>query len=193
MTTKIIAVLLTVISTVTFANTNDSTKRDAIARVVTGSANGSYKLIYQGKEGQVKFKLLNENGRTLHDERLKIEKGFIQPVDLSHMPSGNYTFSVDNGSNKIEEEVSYVSLKDQIAGKIRFDQVADQLEFVGKDLGTELQIQIFDDNDQLVYSDAISSDNIDQIFDFHRVRSNWVSFVVLGNGKIITHQKFDLR
>ena len=192
MTTKIIAVLLTVISTVTFANTNDSTKKDALVRVVTGSANGSYKLIYKGEEGQVKFKLLNEKGNVLHEERLKTENGFIQPIDLSKMPSGAYTFVIENKTEMLLEAVSFTSLKDRMAKKIEFDQVADQLEFVGIDLQSNLEIKIFDDENKLVYTDKITESNIDQIFDFGRIRSNWVSFVIVSDGEVLSDQKFSL-
>lgn len=193
MTTKIIAVLLTVISTVTFASTNDSTKRDALVRVVTGSANGSYKLIYKGDEGQVKFKLLNEKGNVLHDERMRIENGFIQPINLSNMPSGDYTFVIENKSGTLLEAVTYTSLSDLLAKKIRFDQVADQLEFVGNDLDENLRIQIYDDKDELVYTDKITGDTVDQIFDFNRIRSNWVSFVILNNKGVLANRRFSLR
>ncbi len=193
MTTKIIAVLLTVISTVTFANTNDSTQRDALVRVVTGSANGSYKLIYQGDEGQVKFKLINEKGNVLHDEYLRIEHGFIQPVNLSNMPSGDYTFIVENKSETLFEAVSYTSVSDLLAKKIRFDQVAHQLEFIGNDLEQNLKIQIYNDLSELIYSDKITTGNVDQIFDFGHLRSNWVSFVILNENGVLSDQMFNLR
>ncbi len=193
MTTKIIAVLLTVMSTVTFANTNDSTKRDALVRVVTGSANGSYKLIYQGEEGRVKFKLLNEKGNVLHNEWMKVENGFIQPINLSKMPSGDYTFVVENKNETLLEAISHTSLSDLLARQIQFDQVADQLEFVGNNLQSDLKIRIFDDNHELVYSDTITQNNVDQIFDFSRIRSNWVSFIITNNDRVLADHKFNLR
>ena len=72
MTTKIIPVLLAVISAVTFANANDSIERDVLLNVVTGSANGTYKLIYHGDQGRARYMLLNEEGSILHDERLSV-------------------------------------------------------------------------------------------------------------------------
>lgn len=193
MTTKIIAVLLTVIGTVTFADANDSTKRDAHVRVITGTANGSYKLIYQGEEGQVKFTLLNEKGNVLHDERMRIETGFIQPINLKNMPSGDYTFVVKNDNETLMEAVTYTSLTDQLAKKIRFDQVAYQLEFIGIDLQENLKVRIYDDNDKLVYTDRINAGNVDQIFDFGRIKSNWISFVVTSENVVLADQRFNLK
>ena len=193
MTTKIIAVLLTVISTVTFANANDSTKRDALVRVVTGNTNGSYRLIYKGDEGQVKLKLVNEKGNILHDERLRIENGFILPIDLSNMPSGDYTFVVENDNEMLYEAVTFTSTNDQLAKQIRFDRVSDQLELIGSDLAEGLKIRIYDDSNYLVYSDDITSSNVDQIFDFGRIKSDWVSFVIVNENGTVADHKFSLR
>ena len=193
MTTKIIAVLLTVISTAAFANTNDSTRKDAFVRVVTGSANGSFKVIYQGEEGQVNFKLVNAKGQIVHDERLRIEKGFIQPINMTQMPSGPYTFMVEDDKGTLEQEVNYISLKDQLLSKISIEQVADQLEFTGTDLASNLKIKIYNDQSELVYTDEITAQNVDQIFDFGRVKSDWVSFVIVSDRKVIADQKFELR
>ena len=72
MTTKIIPVLLAVISAVTFANANDTIRRDVLLNVVTGPDNGSYKLLYRGEQGRARYILQNEEGNILHHENLSV-------------------------------------------------------------------------------------------------------------------------
>lgn len=194
MTTKIMAVLLTVISTVAFAGTNGTTGNDATVRVVAGTANGSYKLIYKGDEGHVHFKLVDQSGKVLHDERLKANDGFIRPINLSQLPSGDYTFVIENKSETLMEAVTYISTGDKLAGNIELEQVGRQIEVRGENLGTStLNVYIYDDKGLLVHKNIVESNEVDQIYELSNVRSNWVNFVIASADEVVTDRRFSLK
>ena len=194
MTTKIMAVLLTVISTVAFAKPNDSTRSDALVRIVAGQANGSYKLIYQGEQGPVDFRLLNQRGKVLHDERFRVETGFIQPINLSQLPSGDYTFVLKTGDETLTEAVTYTSTEDKLASSLGVDQVGQQIVVRGTNPeSSELSLYIYDDNNELIHENTITGGQIGQIYELSQVQSKWVRCVISTSNKVVTDKQFDLK
>jgi hypothetical protein len=76
--------------------------------VVGQKESGLFKVIYENpKSGKVKMTILNSNGDALYTESIKVNDGFILPVNFSGLTPGEYSIEVTDGTAKQIQKVSY--------------------------------------------------------------------------------------
>jgi hypothetical protein len=78
--------------------------------VLSQKESGLFKVIYENaKTGKVKMTILNSDGQTLYTEQIKVNEGFILPVNFKGMTPGEYSIEVIDGAAKAIQKVSYIS------------------------------------------------------------------------------------
>jgi hypothetical protein len=161
-----LAALLVMTSAVSFAG-KDEPRRTGLA-VIPVKGSEIFKVIYQGENaGKIKLNIHNASGAIVYSETITGLSGFIFPVNFSGLASGEYTFTVIDGSGKRSETVTYVKTvanTESPKAKINFHvaKLRDGkflLSVVGAGT-TVLTLKIYDQNSNLVHeeSNTISGD-----------------------------------
>ncbi|MFM8911434.1 MAG: hypothetical protein ACKOE6_00775, partial [Flammeovirgaceae bacterium] len=121
MTKKIVvAVVLLGVTTCAFA------KRTTGSDVAVVKTNESvFKVMYHSAEkSTVQVRIANAEGEIIFKESFKNTDGFVRPYNLSELPKGSYSVTVDNG-NAIRTEL--IEYRNSVAQKnIHFGKVIDQ-------------------------------------------------------------------
>lgn len=105
-TKSMIIMALVLMSSVAFADEPGTPK----LVVLSQKEAGLYKVIYENsKTSRVKMTILNSNGEELYNESIKINDGFILPVNFKGLAPGEYSIEVSDGSAKQVQKVSYLS------------------------------------------------------------------------------------
>lgn len=69
---------------------------------------GLFKVIYENaKTSKVKMTIFNNEGDALYTEQIKVNEGFILPVNFKGMTPGEYSIEVTDGIAKASQKVSY--------------------------------------------------------------------------------------
>lgn len=78
--------------------------------VLSQKESGLFKVIYENaKTGKVKMTILNSDGESLYTEQIKVNEGFILPVNFKGMTPGEYSIEVADGAAKTIQKVNYIS------------------------------------------------------------------------------------
>lgn len=78
--------------------------------VLSQKESGLYKVIYENsRTSKVKMTILDSNGDALYTESIKINEGFILPVNFKGLAPGEYSIEVADGSAKQTQKVSYLA------------------------------------------------------------------------------------
>lgn len=105
-TKSLILAAMVLISSVAFADEPVSPKLVVLAQ----KESGLFKVIYENsKTSKVTMTILNSNGEALYTESIKINDGFILPVNFKGMTPGEYQIEVADGSAKQVQKVSYLT------------------------------------------------------------------------------------
>jgi flagellar hook assembly protein FlgD len=94
-----------------FANGTDDEKKSSAT--VSGAAvikNGesTFRVIYKSeKEANVRVAIYNAKNELVYSERVSNTDGFTRPYNLESQGEGDYTISIEDGSRKQVEKVSY--------------------------------------------------------------------------------------
>jgi len=103
---SILVAAMMVISAAVFADEPVSPK----LVVLSQKESGLFKVIYENaKTGKVKMTILNSDGEALYAEQIKVNEGFILPVNFKGMTPGEYSIEVADGTAKTIQKVSYIS------------------------------------------------------------------------------------
>ena len=103
-TTSILIAALMMISAVALADEPGAPK----LVVVSQKESGLFKVIYENpKSSKVKMTILNSDGDALYAESIKVNEGFIVPVNFNGLASGEYSIEVTDGTAKQIQKVSY--------------------------------------------------------------------------------------
>lgn len=100
-----IIMALVLISSVAFADEPGTPK----LVVLSQKEAGLYKVIYENsKTTRVKMTILNSDGEELYNESIRINDGFILPVNFKGLNPGEYSIEVTDGGAKQIQKVSYL-------------------------------------------------------------------------------------
>lgn len=76
--------------------------------VLSQKETGLFKVIYENpKTSRVKMTILNSNGDALYTESIKVNDGFILPVNFTGLTPGEYSIEVTDGTATQSQKVSY--------------------------------------------------------------------------------------
>lgn len=187
MTTKLLTVLLTVISTVGFATDNES--KENYLKVVPKIGGDSYKIIYQGKTAEPVFvSIKDESGRVIAKERYRKTEGFILPVNLENISSGTYKIEIKSKSNFTSGEINHQSRADYLKSRLFLQTKNGMFGLVGYELGVnDLYVLVTDDKNNIVYKDRFETNGVlNKQYKLDIKDSKWLSVAVYhGNDLLI--------
>lgn len=156
--TQMIAVLLTVLSTVAFATGDEKDKLNAKASVeVKMEGSQIFNLIYKGENSEkVDIRIYDESKRLVFSESIKKYDAFSRPYNLSNLPEGIYTVVVKDANGTINKSVeNYTSRSSESVnfGLIRFNEVAQdkyKLTIINNGVANA-EVKIYDKTGDLLY------------------------------------------
>ncbi|HMJ68901.1 MAG TPA: hypothetical protein VK508_08400 [Cyclobacteriaceae bacterium] len=109
---KILTLSLVLLSTVMFANGTDDKNPSASASgsAVIKNGESTFRVIYKSeKENDVKVSILDDRNRVVYSEKVSNTDGFSRPYNFASLNEGDYTISIEDGTKKTLEKVSYRS------------------------------------------------------------------------------------
>jgi len=153
---SILLALVTVGCVVSFGGTKGPESRLAVIK--TGEI---IKVIYDGpSSSMVKVTILDADGNEVFAEKVPSDEGFIRPYNFSQMPKADYTICVTDKAGELSETVSTRD-KEWVANVAKLKGPEEKyLVAIPYQGGGEVDIRVYDGNDQLVYSEtqAMQSD-----------------------------------
>lgn len=178
-----ILLLLTVISSVVFANRIDNSGTATGAVVVKEGA--IFKLYYWPVEQMdVKISIYDATDKIVFSEVLKKAEGFVRPYNFSNLPEGNYTIEIVDNSGRHTESVTY--RKNNITALAHLIKIPDSEKYVlavpNKDPG-ELTVRILDPSDNVIYDQKESVvGDFAKVYNLEEFSGNFVFEVTDGQG-----------
>lgn len=151
--TKKILVAAVLLGVTTFAFAKRTTGSDV---AVVKTKESVFKVMYQALEkSTVQVRIANAEGEIVFKESFKNTDGFVRPYNLSELPKGSYSVTVDNGTTIRTEMIEY---SEPVAEKtIRFEQVADQNKIAVTAFASrasELVIKVLDDQKRELFNES---------------------------------------
>ena len=182
----IMAVLLTVISTVSFAFTGTTELSNTSKFQVVENTDSRYDLYYVSESiDNVTVRILGENGKLINTDKLPSVKAFKRTYNLKGLPSGNYKIEVRNGEGKATQAIfhnpsSVVNLHaivGQLPNENKFKVfVAPSSE------NKKVEVTIVDGKGQVLKTETISAkEGFSKVYNLNQVKSDQVTFK-LSNG-----------
>jgi len=188
-TKVIIAALLTVISSASFATGEEKKEKKASATVEVTRQNAHvFNLTYKGSNNdKVEVSIYNENNKVVFSEIIKKYDAFNRPYNLSKLPEGLYTVKVTDTNGTIVKEINHSTSVENIStiSMVKFDSVAsDKYKLTIINQGSKkAKITIFSgDNEVLYTSNQSINGNFATIFNLAQVKAKTVEVSV--NGKV---------
>lgn len=158
--TQMIAVLLTVLSTVAFATGDEKDKLNAKASVEVKMEGAQiFNLIYKGENSEkVDIRIYDESKRLVFSESIKKYDAFSRPYNLSNLPEGIYTVVVKDANGTINKSVENYTSRSGSSENVnfnlvRFHEVAQdkyKLTIINKGV-TNAEVKIYDKTGDLLY------------------------------------------
>lgn len=194
----LMAVLLTVISTVSFAIPGTTELSNTSKFQVVENTDSRYDLYYVSENvDNVIVRILDKNGKLLNTDKLADVRAFKRTYNLKGLPAGNYKIEVKNGEGKASQAIfhnpaihtSLHSIVGQLPNVNKFKV------FVGpNNQNKKVQVRIFDENKQLLIEESMKNaqDGFAKIYDLSQVESSYVTFQ-LTNGKESSSYTRDLK
>lgn len=194
----LMAVLLTVISTVSFAIPGTTELSNTSKFQVVENTDSRYDLYYVSENvDNVIVRILDKNGKLINTDKLAEVRAFKRTYNLKGLPAGNYKIEVKNGEGKASQAIfhnptinkSLHSIVGQLPNANKFKV------FVGpNDQNKKVQVKIFDENKQLLIEESMKNveEGFAKVYDLSKVESNYVTFQ-LTNGKESTSYTRNLK
>ncbi len=191
-----IAVLLIVISTAlygneaTAANGPTGLHKEASVSVQASNQEGIFHLIYEADEARdIQVVIYNDQNQPLHNQTIKGKSRFRVPFNLRQLAFGTYTVEVNENGKVYREQIVYrpVSYEVQVAySKQADDKLA--MSVIGAE-GESVRVLIYDENDHLLYEDAIDGQaNFKRVYNFEQAGIEKAEFIVSFNNRIISSE-----
>lgn len=138
-----------------FANgVDDNPAASASGAAVIKNGESTFRVIYKSeKENDVKVSILNDKNQVVFSEKLNNTDGFSRPYNFESLNEGDYTITIEDGSKKTLEKVSYGSPK--VSKMLNVLRVSNEGKFLitaaGK--GSEvINVSIYDGLHNLLHS-----------------------------------------
>ena len=181
-------VLLTVLSTATFATegVKKATRSSNIEVVKKGET--IFNLIYKGSPSLVSVTILNENGEKVFTEKINKLEGFSRPYNFEALPYGTYTFIVEDEFGSMNDDVSFERAKNLVALPVLIKCNATSLKENGYILTIVnneprvATVRIFDAQKKLLYEkEEFISGNFSKLYNLSKVDTSFSIEVEINN------------
>ena len=194
----IMAVLLTVISTVSFAFTGTTELSNSSKFQVVKNTDSRFDLYYVSENiDNVVVRILNEKGKLINTDKIKGVKAFKRTYYLKGLPAGNYRIEVKDGQGKGSQTIFHnPSIKTNLHTIV--GQLPNENKFkiyvAPNDQNKNVQVQILNDKSELILNETINNaqKGFFKVYDLSEVNSRYVTFKI-SNGKENTSYTRDLR
>jgi hypothetical protein len=130
--------------------------------VVPVKGSDVYKVVYKNENSsRIKLNLYNPTGQLVFSETITSE-GFIRPLNLANLASGEYTVEVLDGTSKQIEKIAHKTGSSEVAaGKIvhvaRVAGPDEKFVLSIANAGSEnFVVNIYNENNNLIYSETAS-------------------------------------
>lgn len=180
----LMAVLLTVISTVSFAFTGTTELSNTSKFQVVENTDSRYDLYYVSENiDNVVVRILDSKGNLINTDKINTVKAFKRTYNLKGLASGNYIIEVKNGEGKAKQSIfhnpsiasSLHTIVGQLPNKNKFKV------FVGpSEVNKNVEVQIINDKGQLLIKESIDNaeEGFSKVYDLSAVKSSYVTFKV---------------
>lgn len=179
----ILALLLIVISTATFAGNKENLISPKAKFQVVENSNSRYDLYYVSETADnVRIRILDADGNLVTTDKLQDVKAFKRTYNLSNLPSGNYAIEVKNNEGKASQTIFHnpaieTSLH-SILGKLPH-QNKFKLFVAPSKQNNEVEVKIYDDKDNLLTTEKINGvDGFSKVFNLTKLKNPYVVFKV---------------
>lgn len=183
---KILAIAGVLFCTASFAGGTDEPKAGSgVAVIKNGEA--SYRLIYKAeKESDVNVSIYDSNNKLVFSDKVKHTDGFTRPYNFSNLKEGDYTITIEDGSTRKVEHISYRSAKPAKAFHvIKLSSQEGKFLVTGAGKGKEdVTINIYDGS-KLVHSETKTvNGDFARLYNLSKVKGD-LTFEIAGeNGEV---------
>ena len=180
----LMAVLLTVISAVSFAGTNELSKTSKFQ--VVENTESRYDLYYVSENSSnVVVRILDTNGNVMNSDKIIDVKAFKRTYNLKDLPTGSYKIEVKNNEGKAAQIIFHNPIKNSslhtIVGKL--PNVNKFKVLVGpSNMDIPVEVNVYNDKGQLLMHETINSNGFSKVYDLSKLTFEYVTFE-LSNGK----------
>ena len=177
--TIFIAVLLTVISAVSFAGVNNLSETTKFQ--VVENSDSHYDLYYVSENvDNVLVRIVNEDGGVVTTDKIQEVRAFKRTYDFNALPTGNYSLEIKNNEGEASQAIfhnpiKYVNLH-SIVGKLPKENKFKV--FVGpSDSKAPIKVTINDQNGSVLLKETINgADGFSKIYDLRDITGDYVTF-----------------
>ncbi len=178
--------------TVMFANGTDDNGKAAAASgtaVIKKDAN-TFRLIYKSeKESNVRVSIYDANDKLVYSENVNKTDGFTRPYNFENLGEGDYTITIEDGSKKQTERVSYREPKATKAlNVIKMNSEEGKFVVMAAGEGEELiTVSIYDGEHNLVHkSHETTRGNFSKLYNVKSLKGHLTFEVSNENGEVKT-------
>jgi len=192
---QLIAVLLTVLSSVAFANDGEKNTKKTTSYVEVKKKDAhTFSLVYKSANAEkVNIRLMDENNRVVFSETIKKYDAFARPYNLSNLPEGEYTLEVIDANGKTTKRIQNFSSSFtshvKVPTYVKFDSVAlnkYKLMIVSQ-TAKSARIKVYGKNGYEIYdANQKLNGNFAMLYDLSQVKAAIVQVEV--NGQVNTFE-----
>lgn len=185
---------LTVLScTVMFANGTDDEKKasaSASGAAVIKNGESTFRVIYKSeKEANVRVTIFNAKDELVYSEKVNNTDGFTRPYNLENLGEGDYTISIEDGTRKKVEKVSYRAPKSgKTLNVLKLQSEEGKYLVMAAGQGNEMiTVSIYDGQNNLVHKSYESTKgNFSKLYNLKSVKGHLTFYVENENGETKT-------
>ncbi|MGK7393224.1 MAG: hypothetical protein ACNS62_01585 [Candidatus Cyclobacteriaceae bacterium M3_2C_046] len=181
---KNLFMVLFFVPVVLFAGTefdeNDETANQSNYNIYYDSQAGSFNLVYLPSSNQtVKVNIYDVNGKLIFVDKMRSDQVFFRPYNFKNLKSGDYTFEIIDQGKKLTEIVEYrknTPVVNQLVNpKVFVENIntGDRINLkVFGAQGETVQVQFYDNNDNLVFTDEIENAyNFSKVYNLEKIKN----------------------
>lgn len=183
---KIFTVIMMIVFGFAFVANETKDNYDEQVQVIP-CEKGFVKLAYlKSSEEEVKVSILNKEGKTLFNESVSADQGFVNVYDLHKYGSGDYVIRIKDSEGSSNHEVFFHENNNLVFCKLGN---TGKYRLVMED-ANDLDINVFNAEDQLLLSNNIrSKDHVNKMFDLSRIvnpkEQHEISFIIKNDNELL--------
>lgn len=188
---KATLVALVIVMGAAFANAK-GVSGDSEVKVLAGNKAGVYNLFFESAEDKtVNVRVLDANHKLLSNKRIIKTDGFLQPIDFSNLPTGNYFIEITGQGTALTESVQH-QVTTVNADDFRVTTVNNARKVAFATTLTEsapLNLYFYDESGVIVYRESVESSELNRkLYDLSSIEGESVSVSIAHKGSTIINK-----
>ncbi|MEQ8711718.1 MAG: hypothetical protein RIC80_01810 [Cyclobacteriaceae bacterium] len=184
-------VALVIVMGAAFANAK-GVSGDSEVKVLAGNKAGVYNLFFESAEDKtVNVRVLDANHKLLSNKRITKTDGFLQPIDFSNLPSGNYFIEINGEGTALTESIQHhvTTVK---ADDFTVTTVSNARKVAFATTLTEpapLNLYFYNEAGEVVYRESVASSQLNRkLYDFSSIEGESVTVSIAHKGNTIMNK-----